>query len=281
VRRLRYLRELPPAREGREVSCLPSRLLKDIEPMYILAYTANDDWWVQLKHDGDRVQLHVTAGRVTLFSGRSEKVRRLPASIAQVNFPANDLVLDGELVGDTLWLFDVLRGSSPGTGIVDLRELPYEVRQAGLKVIVETINCPSLRLVETARTGAEKIALIMQAKADSAEGVVFIDRNAPYQAGRSGGLRWKFKASASLIVSRHHPEKKSIDVALFGGTRIGSVTMTGRDRPPVGSVVEVEYLYCHTSLVQPVFKCVRPDVRPAECTRAQLKFRDGIDPAAR
>jgi hypothetical protein len=65
---------------------------------------------------------------------------------------------------------------------------------------------------------------------------------------------------------------------LYDGTRIGSVTMIGKVRPPVGTVVEIEYLYCYTALVQATFKGVRTDVKPEACTRAQLKFRDGIDP---
>ena len=67
---------------------------------------------------------------------------------------------------------------------------------------------------------------------------------------------------------------------LADGTRIGSVTMIGKVRPPVGTVVEIEYLYCQGSLVQAVFKGVRTDLLPAACSRAQLQFKDGVDPNA-
>jgi hypothetical protein len=46
----------------------------------------------------------------------------------------------------------------------------------------------------------------------------------------------------------------------------------------VGDVVEVEYLYACSSLVQPVLKGVRKDVKPEDCIRSQLRFKDGIDP---
>ena len=70
-------------------------------------------------------------------------------------------------------------------------------------------------------------------------------------------------------------------MALADGTRIGNVTMIGKARPPVGTVVEVEYLYCQGALVQAVFKGLRTDVMPEACTRSQLKFKDGVDPNAR
>ena len=279
-----YVRPALAATNAQPLKCLPPRLLNDIDPDMIPHLVNDPDWFLQIKHDGDRVQLHRKGGRVVLFSGRSAKLRACPKAIADAPYPDNDLVLDGELVGETLWVFDVMLASSPDTGEVDMRDLEYAFRYEGAKVIVKTINCPSIRLVETATTSKDKAALVWTAKEQHAEGVVFANKNARYQAGRpnKGGnnLRWKFRASASLIVAEHHPSKNSLDVMLHDGTRIGSVTMIGKERPPVGTVVEVEYLYCQSALVQAVFKGVRADVLPEACVRGQLQFKDGVDPNA-
>jgi bifunctional non-homologous end joining protein LigD len=280
-----YVRPALAATHAHPVKCLPPRLLNDIDPNDIPHLIADPDWWLQIKHDGDRVQLHVQDGTVTLFSGRSSKVRAIPKAIAEARYPDNNVVLDGELVDDTLWVFDLMTASSPQEGEIDMRQLEYEMRWAGAAVFVLQINCPKIRLVETATTEKDKAALVWTAKERHHEGVVFVNKNAKYKAGRPnrGGdnLRWKFRASGSFIVAGHHRTKDSLDVKLHDGTMIGSVTMIGKERPPVGTVVEVEYLYCQSSLVQAVYKGVRTDVKPSACVRSQLQFKDGIDPLAR
>ena len=57
---------------------------------------------------------------------------------------------------------------------------------------------------------------------------------------------------------------------------LGKVTIPGfRDIPKAGSIVEVEYLYCHSGkdgkLAQPVYKGVRFDVIEADCVESKLR----------
>lgn len=263
-------------------ACIPPRLLNDVDHDAILNLTKLDNWWVQIKHDGDRVQLHSKGGEVTLFSGRSAKLRACPQAIVDC-MAAHRLttIIDGELVGDTLWAFDLL-----GTDGVDWTPLPYWERYGFLSAIVQAIGCPTIKLVESAGSEPDKAALILNAKETHAEGVCFLNKNAAYKAGRPnrGGdnLRWKFKASASVIVHSHNEErgKKSISVRLFGETEpIGTCSVIGKTAHPVGSVVEVEYLYAMGSLVQCVLKGPRHDIPHEACTRAQLRFKGGIDPS--
>jgi bifunctional non-homologous end joining protein LigD len=276
----------PPAVEPdvKTAVCLPPRLLNDVVESEIVELTASDYWYSQIKHDGDRVQLHARDGKVTLFSARSGKTRACPKPIADMiaNYPA-PLVLDGELVGDVLWVFDLL--SAMGH---DFTPEPYFSRMESLELILGVIwnrsntGATSIRLVATARTHAEKYALIADAKRISAEGVVFIKATAPYEAGRpsSGGnnLRWKFLASASVVVTAHNV-KCSMVVALGDASPIGTVSMLGKGTlPPVGAVIEVTYLYCQGSLVQARYKGLRSDLTAADCTRAKLQFKGGIDP---
>jgi hypothetical protein len=70
-------------------------------------------------------------------------------------------------------------------------------------------------------------------------------------------------------------------VVLADGSPIGTVTIGKGARPPVGSIIEVGYLYCQAALVQAVFKCIRTDVERSACTRSQLQFKSGVDPMAR
>jgi ATP-dependent DNA ligase len=270
------------ATNAEEIKCLPPRLLNDVDESIVTLLVADPAWWVQVKHDGDRVQLHKRGERVTMFSGRSGKVRACPKAIANAKYPPNDMVLDGELVGDVFWVFDVLLASSVLVGVVDVRDLEYELRYAGAAVIVSTIACPTIRIVETAVTARAKAELILKAKSDHEEGVCFLHRDARYEAGRpaKGGknLRWKFKASASVIVSKLN-HKRSVDIELADGTRIGSVSIPpNKPVPPVGAIIEVEYLYCQGSLVQAVYKGVRTDVEREACNRAQIQFKRGVDP---
>jgi bifunctional non-homologous end joining protein LigD len=255
----------------------PSRLLNDIAMDQIVPLTVSDDWWVQIKHDGDRVQLHFDGTDVTLFSGRSGKRRACPKPVASAmrSQGFQSFILDGELVGDTLWVFDVLEA--------DGRDMTGDPLSQRYEWLLTLVPYPSVKISYAAQTHPAKVALVIKAKENHEEGVVYVNKNASYEAGRpaTGGnnLRWKFKASASFLVSAHHPTKASMDVKLFGEQKpIGSVTMTGKERPAVGTVVEVEYLYCQSSLVQAVYKGVRTDVEPEACTRRQIQFKDGIDP---
>ena len=113
-----------------------------------------------------------------------------------------------------------------------------------------------------------------------AEGVVFKDRNAPYSAGRphAGGpaLKWKFTASASVVVAGHHLEgKRSVQMALSDGARVGHVAIPAwhGSLPVVGTVIEVAYLYAFRggSLIQAVYKGIRSDVEADSAEQLQYK----------
>jgi hypothetical protein len=262
--------------------CRPPRLLNDIDQSQIVPLTVSDNWWIQIKHDGDRVQLHFrfNGKYLTLFSGRSGKKRGCPTPVAEAirDRGFESFILDGELVDDTLWVFDVLEANQ-----TDMTHRPYEERYQWLLKFADRIVVPCIRVSYAANTHKMKVNLINKAKKDHEEGVVFVNKNAPYEPGRpnTGGnnLRWKFKASGSFLVDCHHPTKASMDVKLYGDrSPIGSVTMIGKERPPVGTVVEVEYLYCQSALVQAVYKGVRTDVPAEDCTRRQIQFKGGIDP---
>jgi bifunctional non-homologous end joining protein LigD len=60
------------ATNAEPIKCLSPRLLNDIDPARVVALTADNDWWVQIKHDGDRVQYSTLAEFIRAMGGELE-----------------------------------------------------------------------------------------------------------------------------------------------------------------------------------------------------------------
>lgn len=249
-------------------------LLNEITDTDLLALAPEPYIYFQEKHDGNRIILIKSGASLTSYSRSGRQISALPKPIvdAAMESPWQDFAIDGEIVGETIWAFDILRAT------VDLRESPYSGRLEMLHRIFGESKA-GIRVVETARDPEAKLALFARIRAEGGEGVVLKRASAPYTAGRpnSGGpaLKYKFVASASVIV-RSHNTQRSVNIQLADGTELGSVTIPpNKDVPPVGTIVEVRYLYAHRggSLSQGVFLAVRDDIERADCTIDQLKFK--------
>ncbi len=247
-------------------------LLNEISDAELLRLAADPDYWMQQKFDGNRILL-VKNGSLTSYSRTARETSALPQPIVKAAMASPvEFTLDGEIVGDVVFAFDLL-----SLGTVDLRDDPYSHRLAMLEGLFG-LSQSGVLVVTTARTPDGKLELFADVRARGGEGVVVKDANAKYQAGRpnTGGpsLKYKFWSSASVIVASHHPTKASVNMKLYDGTELGSCTVTG-ERPAVGSIVEVKYLYAHRggSLSQSVYLGVRNDILPQECTIAQLQFK--------
>jgi len=88
--------------------------------------------------------------------------------------------------------------------------------------------------------------------------------------------------TASFIVTKLNDDR-SLSLVLFAGDKVkpaGNVTLPpGHPVPPPGSVVDCRYLYAFKEtgcIHQPVFLGVRRDLRAADCTTAQLKYKAEI-----
>jgi bifunctional non-homologous end joining protein LigD len=203
----------------------------------------------------------------------------LPSPVVfQVHKIPGDLILDGECVGDVLYVFDILL-----QGEEDLRPLPYEQRWARLTKVLEPECLSHLELVESAFSPARKALLFKQLQQDRKEGVVLKRLDAPYTPGRpaSGGaqLKHKFYATLSAVVAKINPQR-SVELRLLNGegwVPVGNVTIPPNHAiPHVGAVVEARYLYAmpgSRSLYQPVYLGVRTDIGQHECVVSQLKFK--------
>src|SRR6266478_1582746 len=229
----------------KRVAGITCQLLNPIDESEATRLIDDAAFCLQEKLDGRRLLLERRGdeingiNRLGLFVGVPESIR--PAAR---KLPV-DFIIDGEAVGDTLHVFDLLRIDGSG---VQGQSYQYRYRQLG-DLVGKAPGCISL--VPTALTKAEKALAFCTFKAMKAEGVVFKQLNAPYTPGRpaSGGSQFKFKLceTATFIVS-HINAMRSVSLTLLDGSKtvpVGNVTIPpNHDQPVPGAVVEVKYLYC-------------------------------------
>jgi bifunctional non-homologous end joining protein LigD len=189
-----------------------------------------------------------------------------------------DLILDGEGIDDSLWVFDVLL-----VGDDEIGGCRYGERYLRLMNLLASFQHRHIHLVETYFTEKQKREAFNSLKAVNAEGVVFKHMDAPYITGRpaSGGTQFKFKfcETASFIVGKVNA-KRSVSLQLFDGNTLvgaGNVTIPpNHEIPQPGDFVECRYLYAHKQsgcIYQPIYLGVRDDIEAIECTVSQLKFK--------
>lgn len=265
---------------GRVSGLLP-QLLNPVTEVEAQALILDDKYVAQEKINGERRLLKREREEASGIN-RKGLVVALPQPIAdavvKTNLPSH-FVLDGEAVGDVLYVFDAL-----GSSRHDLTDMSYIERYRYAEAITNAINSDAIRIVPLAVTTAEKKALYEKVKAEGGEGVVFKNKNAPYTVGRpaSDGAQRKFKfvETASCLVERVNTGKRSVSLVLLGeageSIGVGNVTIPPNFTiPSPGAVVEVQYLYVPKkggSLYQPVYLGERTDIERAACTVGQLKY---------
>lgn len=230
-------------------------------------------WAVQPKFDGVRFMLGRKDGQVYALNRKGKRVS-VPNQIAEeAELLGDNYLLDGELVGDSLEVFDVLEIDGKCQ-----RSLPLEKRSMNLGRFLEDIDDDSPVCGIPLTKGENKRKLYERLKKYGDEGVVFKRLGSPYSVGRpaSGGnfLKFKFYASCSCEVSKVN-QKRSVSLRMGCGTEVGNVTIpANHDIPKAGDIVEVRYLYAYRggSLYQPTYLGVRDDVDPDHVD--SLKFKN-------
>jgi bifunctional non-homologous end joining protein LigD len=262
--------------ESRFAGYLP-QLLNAIDGGELDALLDDPRWVMQEKYDGKRCLVRKSGDAVEGINRRGLVVA-LPATVAETAASlVNTFVIDAELVGGTLYAFDLLEQDGR-----DHRALAYADRYAALiALLASSARGDALRPVECF---GDKRAALARIRAERGEGVVFKDRHAPYTAGRpaSGGAQLKYKlvASATCRVAGANGTKRSVAVELLDGagrwTGVGNVTVPANHAvPDAGALVEVQYLYAFRggALFQPVYRGARSDLTEASATLTQLKFK--------
>lgn len=265
------------------------QLAKSTEVTSLEHFIKDDSWVMEQKLDGHRILL-ISPGMdmppTAITRNGSVYTRKLPKAVQDFRFPEGDWAIDGELVGNTFWVFDL-----PDTPLQRLQpDTPVSLagRRAMLEALLGNIEHP-FKLVPQAKTPDEKIKLAGKALEECFEGLLLKKVLSPY---RSGGrteewLKLKFVATADCVVTGVRTDgKDSVDLGMYTAdpnlhpdgrlVEVGRASLIGKEKNGAvspGDVLEVRYLYCGAGgrLFQPTILHKRTDKIPVECTTDQLK----------
>jgi len=266
-------------KENRVTGILP-QLLNPIDESEVATLIEDDRWCAQEKFDGKRILLQKEGAAIHGINRKGLVVGLPSPVVVAAHGFESDFILDGESIGETLHVFDLLALNGK-----DLRTEPYHARVTALVNLLVCCRQRQIVFAATAWSHDEKTKLLSFLRGQSKEGIVFKRADAPYTEGRpsSGGtqLKYKFYAALSALVGTINA-RRSIEIRLFNGKGLvsaGNVTIPANHViPAVGQVVEVRYLYAFKEsgcVYQPVYLGVRSDVRETECVVTQLKFKNG------
>lgn len=262
-------------------------LLNAIKEEQVHDLMNNDDWMIQEKMDGVRYMLEFKKSLGGCkFKGYNRKGKEVPVSQEikdeferfVLHLP-DDCFLDGELIGKTFYVFDIL-----SMGGRDLREQSCGKRYNLLARYIKKYfhEYKYIKLVGAYGTKKEKQKLFNDSIAK--EGVVFKRKGATYHVGRpaSGGdyLKFKFCEYCTCLVTSVS-NKRSVGIGLMNGSdvvEVGNVTIpVNYEIPTVGKYIEVKYLYAFPggSLIQPVYLGERDDVEVD--TIDSIKYKNSED----
>lgn len=268
---------------GKEKSGFHPQLLNAINEDDLESIIDDPRWVAEEKMDGENRSVR-KSGDQFVGINKLGNVTPLTESITSALSKASDFLINGEQIGDYLYVFDILEVNIKGEH-VDLRNHAYEKRMAIRDRFIEFIGSDFIRPVESSLDN--KRAFIDSIRSKNGEGVVFKNLDSTFTTGKAHSDQFKFKFydECSVIVSAHNDGKRSVQMQVISenGTPVdvGSVTIPpNKDIPEVGSVLEVTYLYAYEggSLFQPVYNKIRNDVLPDECVESQLKYKTEHNP---
>ena len=263
---------------------MKAMLYRDGTPAEVTRMMGDKGYVAEPKYDGVRCLVRYTGGKATLLN-RQGKPLAAGAGADRAAVAADfttlglrgDWLFDGELVGSTLYLFDMVAGVE---GAIT-PDCPFTVRGDTLRKLDELANLSgtaTLRVADQAVGTEAKAALLEQVKADGGEGIMLKSLDAPYVSGRSdrGGVKVKLTRDVDLIVTAVGEDGKSNATlaAVRDGklVEVGRCSTIGKGKVQVGDVVEVRFLYVGANgrLVQPRMMRVRTDKVAAECGINQI-----------
>ncbi len=246
-------------------------------------FLTDDSMLAQQKLDGIRVLVHITEEGL-VATQRDGKITQLAGNaLGGLAYLPHGTIIDGEVLGNAYWLFDVLQLAGD-----DVRDRGYRERWDILENELEPALSGEARVLQIATGKKQKRALHDKLRKANAEGLVFKDREAPYTSGRNTTQRkFKFIKSADVMIVENAGNAYRMCVwdgrTLFdcGNVFAGTTNASRKDldaRLARGEkpVAEVKYLYATKDhqLFQPVFVSVREDKLGKACLRDQLVRTD-------
>lgn len=254
-------------------------LAKVVEPERVGSLIDNPQWGEQPKLDGDRVVVEIIDGTLSVLNRQGQpKVKNVGADMLSSfrHFTEGRWVFDGEVVGRTLWLFDM-----PAAGAYFDENACFEDRYEALVGILSILGCgDAVQLVPLALSLEDKNTMLEDAFANNKEGVIFREMHGCYEPGKRSTLllKHKFVNDADCIVAQLNDGKESVTLAVNGpdGLQVvGTASTIGKSpQPQVGDVWEVRFLYVvsaeHPRMVQPRLMRLRTDKAPEDCSLDQF-----------
>jgi len=263
--------------------CVLLNAISETELVYLLE---DEDFYAQPKIDGVRFMLSKENGKILAYNRKGaessvpNEIREcVEASDQYYENGIPNFLIDGELVGNIYYVFDVLEYDR-----VDYKGWALYRRLEILKELSEELSCDNIVFIESTTDSIEKSKLHQHLKDNNKEGIVLKNKFAKYTVGRpsSGGdyLKYKFYSTASCIVTGINSSKRSVKISVYNHymnfVEVGNVTIPPNATvPSIGSIIEVRYLYAYKggSLYQPTFLGVRSDIDANECQITQLKYK--------
>lgn len=266
-------KDFVPVAEKESIGVIP-QLLNAITELELLALVNDDSVGFQKKYDGER-RLVFKKKEKAIGGNRKGEAVALPAEIVSELKEETDIELDGELIGSTVYVFDLLRHNGK-----DYKKESFQKRMEALSSLKFKKN---IVVIETAYTKKDKASLLKKLKEENAEGIVIKVLSSKYTPSRpaSGGvaLKFKFYKTATVKVAAKTKSKRSVQVAVLDKgvfIEVGAVTIPPNfEVPAVGELVEVRYLYAYKggSLFQPTYLGVRTDLDDADASINQLEYK--------
>ncbi|HTL33012.1 MAG TPA: WGR domain-containing protein [Kofleriaceae bacterium] len=258
-----------------------AQLLTAIEDDELDGFLADDAMIAQQKLDGIRVLVTIQPTGELIATNRNGQPTQMAGgnALAGLAYLPKATVVDGEILDDAYWIFDVL--AIAGT---DVRTHGYLDRYKLLDEELEPALTGTAQILPLAKGAKAKRTLHDKLRRAGAEGIVFKQRDAPYSHGRVTTQRkHKFIKSADVIILENAGNAYKMAVMdgsklfecgrVFAGTTNASrkdldARLARGERP----VAEVRYLYATDDhqLFQPVFVNVRDDKLARSCLRSQL-----------
>lgn len=256
--------------EERFTGIIGQMLNKIINPQ---KYIEDDDYFMQEKYDGERRLIrHNQEGTISI-NKKGMEVPTLESVVAPLLALGKSFLVDGELIGDKYYIFDLLEFDGKSLRNESAKSRYEYLLSLGLKNVIPTYF-----------TKEEKQKKFDELQALKKEGVVFKRILSLYVSGRpnSGGdqLKYKFYATDTFEVVNVTTGKRSVKIVSYmeDGSKydMGKVTIPENfDVPEIGSFIEVRYLYCFVGgkLFQTTYLGVRNDQDKSDCHMREIKFK--------
>lgn len=269
---------------------LKAALADSIESTQLVKYMQDATVAFEPKLDGHRVLLVTSGGKITALNRNGKEYSRgLPVEVmvALKKLPHETFVLDGELVGETVWLFDVLviLGQDVTKEVFDRRREMLEKVHLHLLDDHPHPHRQPIRLTPSVTTPEGKLALVRAIVQQNGEGIMVKDRDGVYCAGkRTPAIRKaKFEKTCDcVVIATKLDGKDNMSLGVYDANgrlvEIAHCTALAGDGATIkaGDVVEVKYLYAvdpkKPRLYQPTLPRIRTDKSPVECTLDQLQY---------